>query len=94
MGQSVDEFFAQVNGTQTALVQICTLLLATSPHRVQLLELLKARLGELISDAGDTAPEAAYKQGVRDVMEYFAKGVEVASLAQEVSNAKATGGVQ
>ena len=89
---SVEGFFAQVNGTLEAVVLACSMLVATHPHRNQVLGLLNALTGNAADEDSDTEAAKRYKLGIRTAVASITKGVETARLAEEIRALKSEPG--
>lgn len=91
-GQSIENFFAQVNGTLEAVVLTCSSLVATHPNKEQVLALLNTLLGNAADADGDSDAVKHYKLGIRNAVASVAKGVETARLAEQVRDLKSESG--
>ena len=91
--QSIESFFAQVNGTLNAIVLACTALTATHPEKEKVLALLRALAGNAAESPDDNETAKRYEQGIREAVATIETGVETARLADDVRSIKSESGV-
>jgi hypothetical protein len=86
--QSIESFFAQVNGTLEAIVLACTALTATHPEKEKILALLASLSQSATASDADNEDTKSFKLGIRTAVATISKGVENARLAEQVSALK------
>lgn len=91
--EGIAQWIAWANGGLDAITHACTTMLATHPEREKVLALLSEQIKMASDEPQDSHEIRNYKRGMREALQKFQHGAEVALTAEAVRALKAKDGL-